>query len=244
MNELSINMNGDQKEVTITHLEGKALELKHPVAIAINGNIQAVSAFLEKRYAGSNFGKKLQAVDRELAIVIVNDDAMTIDLFLDKQDCYGTHIKASLEESSELKGFGITNEHKFSKAELVKFLRQNRRFFHSKDVYDTVLKGYMMLDMSVVTSIKNNNDLRGNVDIEFKKHVIAQNIPESFDLKIPIFKGQREEVFRVDICFDVSEATPRFWFESVELHERRMIRQKEIFAKELESCKDFVIIHQ
>jgi hypothetical protein len=95
---------------TLTILEGKALELKQPEKINIAGNIDSISGFLNKRYAG-RVGKDLQFVDKDKAIVIVDKDAMEITLQLDPQNTFGPVIKGSLEISTELAVFHI-NESK------------------------------------------------------------------------------------------------------------------------------------
>jgi hypothetical protein len=78
----------------------------------------------------------------------------------------------------------------------------------------------------------------------FSKLIDSQHIPTEFILNIPIFKGFDPERFRVEVCLEATDASVRFYFESVELLELIETRKKEIFAAELESCKDMVIIHK
>lgn len=231
---------------TLTILEGKALELKHPVQIKLEGNIETVAAFLEKRWNGDeNFlGSELQQVDASKAVVIVDSEAMVITLFLDPQNPFGTEVKAKLEFTPEIQQFKINEVASFTREQLIKILRFNRRYFPDVLKYDELLKAYQSLQISTAADLKQNSDTRGNKGTMFQKTVNSENIPTEFILNIPIFKGQPWETFRVEICLDATDASVRFWFESVELAELVEVRKAEIFADQLESAKDFVIIHK
>ena len=231
------NFTGD----TLTVLQGKALEQKYPVKIGIIGNIKAISAFMSKRYGGSQEGKNLQKVDASLAVVLVDETAMSIVLKLDPQNEFGTEVKGVLELTDELKEFGINDEVQFSREELVKKIRFNRRFFNS-DKHDEILSAYMKLSLTGQTALSAASDTRGNRELAFKKEINSQNIPTEFVLTLPIFKGFGNESSRVEVCLEATDASVRFWFESVELAELIERRKLEIINEELKSVSDFVII--
>lgn len=237
--KINITATGD----TLTILEGKTLELKHPEKIRLSGNIQSISAFLSKRYAG-RVGKGLQEVDKEKAVVIVDADKMTMHLDIDPENFFGAEVLATLLFTPELLAFHINDNHEFTRESMIKLLKFNKRFFADPLKQEQLLEAYMKLNLSGSTMIKAESDDRGNKDLQFKKAIASQNIPQSFALEIPIFKGQPVEKFRVDICLDVTESSVRFWFESVELVELIEERKASIFAEELKACQDFVIIHK
>lgn len=235
--ELTITPQGD----TITILEGKALEQKYPEKIKLSGNIESIKQFLSKRYGGS-VGKGLQSVDKETAVVIVDEKAMNIKLFLDPENHFGLEVTASLEMTDELKNFHINDNHEFTRESMIKLLKFNKRFFADPSKHEELLNAYMKLNLSGSTMVKSESDDRGMRDMAFKKVIDSQNIPMGFILEMPIFKGQKVEKFRVDICLDVTDASVRFWFESVELVELIELRRTQIFDTQLESAADFVII--
>lgn len=226
---------------TITVLEGKALEQKHPVKIELAGNIDSIKQFLQKRYNG-NSGKSLQMVDKEKAVVIVNPEKMQIELYLDPENPFGLELTASLELTEDLKQFGINSNQTFSREAMIKLLKFNKRHFADPLKHEQLLESYMKLNLSGTTQVKSESDDRGNKDVAFKKSINSQNIPSNYALEMPIFKGQAVETFRVDICLDVTNASVSFWFESVELHELIELRKKQIFDEQLKHCSDFVII--
>lgn len=238
--KISISPSSD----TLTILEGKTLDFKHPEKIKLSGNIQSISAFLAKRYSG-RVGKGLQEVDKEKAVVVVDADKMTVHLDIDPENHFGAEVLATLLFTPELLAFNINVEgHEFTREAMIKLLKYNKRFFENPMKQEELLNSYMKLNLTGSTQIKAESDDRGNRDFAFKKNIESQNIPHSFVLEIPIFKGQPVEKFRVDICISVTEGSVRFWFESVELVELIEERKQSIFAEELKTCQDFVIIHK
>ncbi len=229
----------------LTILEGEALELKHPERIKISGNIESIKNFLAKRYTQGTTGKLLQFVDRETAIVTADEEAMKIVLELDPQNVFGTSVTASLEFTKELEQFKINQPTTFKREEIVKLLRFNARFFADKEKYTDVLTAFQQFKLSTTADIDESKDTRGNKKAAFEKKIVADNnMPSEFILSLPIFKGQKVETFRVEICMDSTEASVRFWFESPELVELIETRRKELFVTQLECCADFVIIHK
>lgn len=244
MSKQEININGLQPGGnTLTILEGKALEQKYPEKIKLSGNIESVSQFLSKRY-GDRQGKGLQEVDKEKAVVVVDEEAMDIVLSLDPENHFGLEVTASLEHTPDLLTFHINEVFTFTRESMIKLLKFSKRFFASPNKQEELLEAYMKLNLSGSTTIKAESDDRGNKDFAFQKSIQSQNIPKDFVLEMPIFKGQAIHKFRVDICLEATDGSVRFWFESVELTELIELTKKDIFAKQLESCADFVIIHR
>lgn len=240
MENLTVKID-NQDGNTLTLLQGKALEQKHPEKINLSGNIESVVQFLAKRY-GERAGKSLQEVDKEKAVVTVDEKNMSILLQLDPENPFGAEVLAKLEMTEELKQFCINENKLFTREKMIDLLKFNKRFFANPLHHEAVLKAYMSLNLSGNTSIKSESDHRGNKDLQFKKEINSQNIPHNFTLDISIFKGQPPVKFAVDICIDVKELSVSFWFESVELVELIELHRKEIFAEQLKHCQDFVII--
>jgi hypothetical protein len=225
---------------TLTILEGKALDPKYPERINLSGNIHSVANFLAKRHnLGQGVG--LQMVDAERAVVIVDESKMQIALSLDPENPFGTKVTGTLEMAPEIQQFGINTAKQYSREEFVKLLRFNRRFFASD--HEKLLLAYQKLQIRTASEISQESDTRGNKGMNYQKFVNSDGIPEDFILRVPVFKGFPEFTFRVEICLDTTDASVRFWLESVELHELIQSKVKEILAEELKACEDFVIIH-
>lgn len=237
MEELKVNatLNGD----TLTVLTGQALEQKHPVPIRKVGNIHTLANFLDKRI-GNAPGVGLQEVDPKKAIVTVDEQNLSITLELDPENHFGAEVFSKLEFTPELQQFHINESKQYSREELVKLIRFNRRFFEGD--HGALLLAYQKLQVSTAATVNQESDTRGNKASNFIKSVNSESIPTEFILNIPVFKGFDPVRFRVEICLDATDQSVRFWFESLELAELIEVKSKEILDAQLEYCKDFVII--
>lgn len=243
------------KENTLTVLEGKALEQKPANVIAISGDINTVKAYIQKRYSSKpetippvntlleKFPGNLQIIDNHRSVILVDKYEKTIELQVDPQDYYGPRVMGKLEESEELKRFKINEEFEWNKVDLVKLIRFSRRFFADSDKHAELLQSYQVFNAKVYADLLQADDGRGNLHNSYKQ-TVKTGIPEEFTLMMPIFKGQPEEKFRVNIYIRVVDGGARFWFESVELDELIQTRTDKIFAEQLEGCEDFVIVNK
>ena len=224
----------------LTILEGKALELKHPVKIEIPGDIHSVSNFLKIR---KELGTGLQTIDISKAILFVNIKDRIIRLSTDPENAFGTIIQGELEVSDELKQFFINNNKTFAKTDLVKLLKFNKMYFADASKHASMVLAFQKVESTVNIKANESSDERGNKERAYVKEVTT-NAPTEFILTIPIFKGFHQSTFRVEICIDVTDGSARFWFESVELHELMIRMIDEIFTEELKCAEGFVIINQ
>lgn len=249
--EIKLTTSEDQKELIIR--EGQALELKESLVINITGDIDTVASFVAKRYEkvnnpGDRKGQplsSLQVIERDLAVVTFDKKNLSISLDVNPQDFYGPKVSGKLEVSDELKPFFINEpEGIFSREKLVKLLRFNKRFFSDPLVHDAVLRAFQTLSLTGNTQLNASSDTRGNKAAELKKTVDSQNIPTTFYLTIPVFKGQEPKKFLVEICLDSSEASVIFWFESVELAELKETIINGIFDEQKKLFADFVIVNK
>lgn len=244
--EINLTHTGD----TLTILEGKTLDPKPPVKIAIDGHITAPAEFLKKRFrdrldsaAGPNNGHILQKVDIKNAVLVVDEDKMTINLSLDPENIYGTEITSKLEFTEYLESFHINQSKQYSRTEVVTLLKFSRLLFRDQEEYTKVLGAFQRFDMKAFIEATAEHDDRGNRAGSSKKEV-KTNLPESFILRLPIFKGQKPEDFKVDICLETINNLVTFWFESAQLNELIDQRKIEIFQEQLQEFQDFVIIRK
>ncbi len=236
--ELIIQPKGD----TVSVLEGKALEQLHPNKLVINGQIESVNRYLAARRGTAQPPKALQHIDRDLAVISVDEEAMTIKLDVDPNHPHGTIVVGKLEINPDLVPFGINKQVEFTRDKLINLLKFSRRFFTEPGKHEQLLSAYQKLNLTGSTALKAETDTRGNKDIGFKKTIDSSSIPTEFTLEMPIFKGQPNRKFRMEICLDATDASVRFWFESVDLVEITESDKKEIFKAQLADYLDYAII--
>lgn len=244
-------------ENTLIVREGKAMELKEPLVINIAGDIDTVKSFVAKRYlkedpltadqraAVVTDNYNLQQFYKETAVVTFDKKNLSISLDVNPQDFYGPKVSGKLEVSDELAPFKINEPSGiFSREQLVKLLRFNKRFFSDAAVHDNVLKAFQSLSLTGNTSLDASNDNRGNAAAKFEKKIDSSKIPTTFYMNIPVFKGQEPKKFLVEICLDSSESSVIFWFESVELAELKDAIVDGIFDEQKKLFADFVIVNK
>lgn len=216
--------------------EGQALPAKEPVKNIISGDINSISSFISIR-------KNQKLIDEKKALVISNKGDLEISLLLDPENPYGAEVHAKLELSDELKAFHINETFTYSREQFVKLIRFNKIWFDSADTHEKLLNQVMAFAANTNTSVNAASDNRGNKNQAFNKAVVSDLLPD-FILNIPIFKGEDNSRFRVEIAYDVTEGSVKFWLESVELHEVKTKKVDEIFSTQLQSAAGLVIINK
>lgn len=239
----------DELKLTVANVDNGILEIRTgeaapnfiPDKVRIEGDIRSVSSFFNHRTKRAE-PAALQTIDASRAVITVNRGANSITGELDPNDPKGTIVSGKLELSDELKKFGI-NSKSFTQAEMVKLIRFNRLAFGSEEKHAEILRLYQKFSFKTNAEGASEKDQRGNKSNSFSKEVFT-DLPNEFLLYIPIYKGEEKRTFRVEICFDASDASVKFWFESVELEELIEIEKELIFKRELEHLNDHVIIYK
>lgn len=186
--------NGTPIEVVLR--EGEApvvLDPKEPERVVVSGTIDTPFRWLEKR---------IELINQKASNIIVNRDVMGIALTVDETNYYQSDIRGELKTSKEMMEFGINTEKKWEPIKLSKFLKMHRAFFTDKSQ-----------NMMLVSTLKNFK-AKVNQDIERSKEengskmdnysqVVDSNLPKSFKLNIPLFKGFACEEIEVEIYADV-----------------------------------------
>ena len=240
----NIQLKVDAVDGDIVIRQGQALPLEPPKKLSIKGNIDSVKEYLVKRIDSERLDDmSYQIIDKDEALITVDEDAMTIFLQLSPNDPFGTEVLAKLEFTPHLELWAINAKKTFLREELIKVIKFSRLHFEDPDKHTELLKAYQTFDFSAMIKSAKEDDTRGNRASSFQKH-IKTNLPEDFILRIPIFKGQKPEQFRVEICYDTTDASIKFWFESVELFDLIEQRKIEIFTEQLAGFQDFVIIRK
>lgn len=195
--------------------KGNAPVIHEPVPVIIAGVIGAPSAYLEHLIRHSQ-------LKQELAVCIVDADTNTIKFMPTPKDKdFGDVITGKLTLNPDLTEIGINTAKRYSREELVTFLRMNRLFFPDLESHAKLLQSVRKFDANVSErlSLDSTQKNRGNTNVAYEKTVNAGDVPFNFFIQIPVFKGSDPKKFDVEVCLDVSDGSVRFWLESPELAE-------------------------
>lgn len=170
---------------------------------------------------------------------------MKICLTIEEKDYYKTVISGVLQLSKEMMAFGINTEKNWEPIELSQFFKMHRAFFNDKSE-----------NMKLVSTLKNFK-AKVNQDIERSKEengsrtdnysqVVDSNLPKSFKLNIPVFKGFACEEIEVEIYADVDGRDVSLSLVSAGANEIIEEYKNEMFDEQIEAIRkvtnDIVII--
>lgn len=173
----------------ITIREGKALDLQDPVPVGIVGTINSPLRWLEKR---------ADVLNPKQCHILVNRSDMAINLNINERDSFSDCITGKLLLSDEYLRFGINEGKYVTGLELSDLIRMNRSCFESKQKAMELVTIMRNFKAKVTTQIEASDDKKGN-RTALVRQVVEGNQPPSFELVIPIFKGQPKKTFTVEI---------------------------------------------
>lgn len=171
---------------------GEAPKVYDPTPVEILGIIDSPLRWLEKR-------KDL--IDRDKCFISVCRDSMSIALFINERDNFSDSIQGQLLLSEEYKRFGINEGKYITGLELSDLIRMNRTCFESKNKAMELVTIMRNFKATVTSQIEASDDKKGNVS-QLRRQTVEGNQPPSFELNIPIFKGQPRQTFTVEIDID------------------------------------------
>lgn len=174
-------------------LTGAALPKREPKIIGITGTICAPLRWLMKRKSEM---KMLQAH------VLVDREEKTIELKFNETDYFGGSVKGKLEFHPAYLTFGINSGSYIPAFQMAEKIKLNRSFFESSEAAMSLVNALKNIEFKVDTERKAATDNRGTNTQMIAEKVIESNVPERFNLKIPIFKGQNARVIEVEVYFN------------------------------------------
>ena len=172
--------------------EGEAPKVYDPQQLSICGVIDTPLRWLEKRK---------DYIDHKQCCVYFNRDDMKILLNVNEHDHFCDDICGKLIISQEFKKFGINEGKYVTGLELSDLIRMNRTYFEDKGKAMELVTIMRNFKATVTKEIETNDDEKGN-RMAYVRQVVEGNQPPSFELCIPIFKGQPKKTFTVEIDID------------------------------------------
>lgn len=231
MDNLKLDLSVAGNELVVRH--GNALPLHEPNQVTLIGTIIAPGDFVDKR--NSEF-KPLSAH------VNANYKGLTIELITCEADDIGGHVvTGTLTPYPDLAKFFINATKQYSHRDLYDMLKFMGVHFKNKDDHTAILSSLKKFEAKVNMDFQKQDDFKGSQALH-KLVEIKTNLALEFNLFMPLFAGEEAEAFKVDICVDSTGSGVMFWLESIELHERILEKRDEIFDRELDRLKEYVII--
>jgi len=138
----------------------------------------------------------------------VNREAGTILFVEDAGNQWQNEYKGKLELHPDFEKFGINTGKSYTTYDLAALIKMNRTLFETKDKAMILVKELRNFKGKVDKDLENADDGRGNRKILINQ-IVESNIPESFNLHLPIFKGCDKQTIEVEIEIDASDFSCR-----------------------------------
>lgn len=192
--KLQINLGNGVTKAEVILREGAAvreLEPKAPIKTAISGVIGVPVQYLSKRVATGQF-------TQERSHLIVNREKIKISLVINEDDEYTRgQVDGTLEFHPKFIEFGINTGKVWTPTELGLFFKMNRAFFPDKATNMKLVTDLTNFSATVNNKIERSARESGDRTDNFVQ-VVNSNLPASFTLSIPIFKGMEAETLEVE----------------------------------------------
>ena len=127
---------------------------------------------------------------------------MKIALTTDETNYYRTKISGTLEASQEIKAFGINTDKSWESSKLSQFFKMHRSFFKDKTENMELVSKLKNFKAKINQDIERSREENGS-KVDNYSQVVDSNLPKSFKLNIPLFKGFAPEEIEVEIYADV-----------------------------------------
>lgn len=229
--------NGTPIEVVLREGDAPiALDPKEPQRVTIDGTIDSPFRWLEKR---------IDCIIQKTANISVDRDNMYLKLVIDETNYYQACIAGMLALSKEMKEFGINTERAWEPNKLSQFIKMHRAFFTDKSQNMQLVSILRNFKAKVNQDIERSKEENGS-KMDNYSQVVDSNLPKSFKLNIPLFKGFPNEEIEVEIYADVDGRDVSLSLisaganEAIEEYKNRVINEQLDKIKEI--APDIVII--
>jgi len=235
MQNLNVKIENVDKELVIR--TGAAEVIKDPKPVKFNGTFQAVINWWNKR--------KLDVARDvvKLSHIKYSKQEMKIELIVNEQKDYQDSLTGQIRETSDLSGFGINKDTKWTIEAFKKHIRLKKHLFHSQDEFNKLIKELTTYSTSVSTDINKDSDNRGNASVGVKREV-KTNIPESFQLVLCPYKGYENVQFTVEIYIESEGNAVQLLLFSSALEGLLLKLQEKIFSETLEHFSEIPQMEQ
>ena len=177
--------------------QAEPLPTKAPEKIDIAGVLATPLEWLKQRVG---------TIEQSCAHITVNREKLTITLIVNERDYYTTaQIVGTITFSDKFKALGINDSGKgWEPAKLGQFLRLNRALFKDKEACAKLVSTLKSFQATCNATIQKQQDPSGSRAIVYQQQV-ESNLPKSFTLEVPIFKGTAKQAIEVEFDHYVTD---------------------------------------
>ena len=211
MNTDKLNINFAEgetvKELIIreTNHVNEPLPILEPKKVGITGTITAPYVFLQKRWnAPMDSKEEVPQIDHARTHIIVDRDNLKMMLVCNETDERNIMtVTGKIELSRQFKAFGVNMDVQFMPEDLANFFRINRSYFKDRAENMVLVSNLKAFRAKIETEVEREKKDNGSVTDVYKK-VVNSNLPDSFKVCIPIYKGAAPEEIEIEVIATVN----------------------------------------
>lgn len=192
---ISDELNGSVRTIVIR--EDDALVVHEEKAINVSGTLDSPVRWLDKR---------LTDIEPLSAHVLVDRDAMSVQLITEERNHFSNSITGRLEFHPAFKKFGINAGEYITPAAMADKIKMNRSFFESKSEAMALVSILKNFKAKIDAEIEKSDDNKGNRKV-LVQQTVSSNLPASFKMVLPIFKGEKPKTIEVEVYIEADEFT-------------------------------------
>ena len=195
----------EKVEMVIREVNGvNELPVKPPLKVNLSGVIGAPYEFLLRRW------DQPDQINQKRCFILVDRDKISIELITNEDDAYiSGRVLGKLEFNPKFVEFGINTGKTWTPTELGLFFKMNRAFFTTKEENMKLVTELMNFTATVNNSIERSAKESGDRTDVFVQ-TVNSNLPKSFNLAIPVFKGSKPETIEVETFAQIDGRTVSF----------------------------------
>jgi len=182
---------------TLIVYEGAARVIREPKILNISGILDSPLRWLQIR--------KDNLVE-QFANIIVNREKLTIALHLCDKDYFGDTITGKAEFHPVFIRFAINGDKYITNLEMAKLFKMNRSFFENQSTAMGLVTELQNFKAKINLQMEKSDDNRGNKS-DLLARTVESNLPDKFNLILPIFKGQPKQTIEVEVYINPSDLT-------------------------------------
>lgn len=191
-NQIKVTVENGVKELILR--QGEASKIHQPGDVHVGVvTISAIVEFLTKKDITEE-----GILDSALKF---SYDKLKMELHYRISEANTYRIESKIILNPDLTQFEINSGKRYSPFGLSDFIKMNRHLFESKSIAMELVSVLRNIKASVNKAIEANKDERGNRRALIDQ-VVQTNIPESFNIELPVFKGQPKMIIPVEVVID------------------------------------------
>jgi len=215
--QINLHVKEGQNEVIIRHGAAEpVVPFRTPITVTGTLGVPRIhltnpSKWLTKKQYPEDFLEYTEVIRKKIAEaldsplqyshLIVNRDKGTIEFVEDEGMSWRSSYKGVLALDPSFTKFKINTGESRTTLDLSNFIKMNRSHFETKDKAMLLVSELRNFKGKVDKEIENAADERGNRKI-LMAQAVETNIPESFVINVPVFKGYGNQTLEIEISID------------------------------------------